>query len=108
MNNNLKGILGICRRAGKMSIGHDAVIESIKGRHAKLVFCCTDASQRLKREISEECSYMNRDISYLDADFDKQTLSLAIGSSAAVISIDDEGFAKKVYIEMTGGNANGS
>ncbi len=108
MNNKLKGILGICRKAGKMSIGHDAVIGSVKNGHAKLVICCADASQRLKREISDECSYMDRDVPYEEAAFDKNALSLAIGNPAAVISIDDAGFAKKVYIEMTGGNASGS
>ncbi|MCR4594286.1 MAG: hypothetical protein K5761_04465 [Clostridiales bacterium] len=107
MNNTLKGILGLCRRAGKISVGHDAARDSVKRSRACLVICCSDASQRLIREMSEECSYNGRSISFVCAPFDKKDLSIAIGVSAAVISVDDAGFAGKIYSEMTGGNING-
>lgn len=107
MNDTLKGLLGLCRRAGKISIGHDAARDSVKCSKACLVICCSDASQRLIREMSEECIYKGRSIPFTNADFDKKELSLAIGCSAAVISIDDAGFAGRIYSEMTGGNING-
>lgn len=96
MTDNLKGILGLCRRAGKMSIGHDAAVSSIKQRKAFLSITCSDASERLKKEIADECSFQNRNIPYIDADFDMKELSLCIGTRAGVISIDDRGFANKL------------
>lgn len=96
MTDNLKGILGLCRRAGKMSIGHDAAVSSIKQRKAFLNITCRDASERLKKEIADECSFQNRNIPYVDAEFDMKELSLCIGTRAGVISIDDRGFADKL------------
>lgn len=103
MTDNLKGILGLCRRAGKMSIGHDAAVSSIKNRKAYLGITCCDSSQRLKNEIKDECSFNNRNIPYIDADFDMKELSLCIGTRAGVISIDDRGFANKLYSILNGG-----
>lgn len=103
MTDNLKGILGLCRRAGKMSIGHDAAVSSIKNRKSYLGITCCDSSQRLKNEIKDECSFNNRNIPYIDADFDMKELSLCIGTRAGVISIDDRGFANKLYSILNGG-----
>ncbi len=96
MTDNLKGILGLCRRAGKMSIGHDAVVSSIKKRKAFLSITCCDSSKRLKKEIADECEFDNRKIPYVNADFNMKELSLCIGTKAGVISIDDRGFANKL------------
>lgn len=96
MTDSLKGILGLCRRAGKMSIGHDAAVSSIKKRKAFLSITCCDASERLKKEIADECGFERRNIPYVDAKFDMKELSLCIGTRAGVISIDDRGFADKL------------
>lgn len=106
ISDNLKGFLGLCRKAGKMSLGHDAVITSIKKRKAKLVITCCDASERLKNEMRDECSFDGRNIKYIDTSFPMKELSLCISSRAGVISIDDEGFAKKLYNIITGGYEN--
>lgn len=96
ITDNLKGLFGLCRRAGKMSLGHDAVVTSIKKRKAGLVITCSDASERLKREIKDECSFDGRNIKYIDGTFKRDELSLCISSKAGVISIDDQGFAEKL------------
>lgn len=103
MNNNINGLLGLCRKANKMAIGHDAVITSIKQGKSHLAITCLDASNRLKREVSDECSFNNRSIKYVDAPFTMAELGLAMGKKVGVISIDDEGFANKLYSILTGG-----
>lgn len=89
-----------------MSLGHDAVITSVKKRKAKLVITCCDASERLKNEMKDECSFQNRNIKYTDAPFGMKELSLCINARAGVISIDDYGFADKITEIMTGGYEN--
>ncbi len=96
MTDKLKGSLGLCRKANKMAIGHDAVVASIKARKAYLSIACQDASERVKREIADECSFDNRKIPFVEADFAMQELSLCIGKRAGVISIEDRGFAEKL------------
>lgn len=104
MNNDLKGILGLCRRAGKMSLGHDAAVTSIKQRKAFLAITCSDASDRLKKEIAEECGFDSRKTKFLVADFTMQDLGLVIGKKAGVFTIDEENFAKRLYTILTGGH----
>ena len=82
MNNNFSGLLGLCRKACKMAIGHDAVIASIKQGKSKLAVTCRDASPRLKKEILDECNFNNRNIKYVDAPFTMSELGLAIGKKA--------------------------
>lgn len=106
ITNNLQGILGLCRKAGKMSLGHDATITSIKKRKAQLVITCCDSSGRLKKEMQDECSYDNRNIKYMDVPFTMKELSLCINARAGVISIDESGFAQKIESIITGGYEN--
>ncbi len=90
-----------------MSLGHDAVVTSIKKRKAQLVITCCDASERLKKEMQDECSYDNRNIKYIDVPFTMKELSLCTNARAGVVSIDEYGFAKKIESMITGGYENG-
>ena len=89
-------LFGLARRAGRLAPGHDAVIESIVKNKAKLCVLCFDASERLEREVRHACSYENKNNPVLKAHFGIKELSKAIGTKAAVISINDEGFSKKL------------
>lgn len=104
MNNDLKGILGLCRRAGKLSPGHDASVTSIKQRKAFLAVTCEDSSDRLKKEIEDECGFDNRKTKFLTADFTMRDLGLAIGKKAGVFTVNDENLAKRLYTIITGGH----
>ena len=104
MNNELKGILGLCRRAGKICLGHDASVASIKQRKAFLAITCTDTSDRLKKEIADECNFDSRKTKFLIGEFTMQDLGLAIGKKAGVFTITDESFAKRLYTILTGGH----
>lgn len=103
MTDKLRGLLGLCRRSGKISVGHDATVASVKGGKAFLAVTCLDSSKRLKREIADECAYNGRNVKYADADFTMQELSLAIGAKAGVIAVEDSGFADRLYECLTGG-----
>ena len=67
MNDRLLSILGLCRRAGKIVIGTDPVIESVTTGKSFFV--------------------INRT---------KDELGMAIGKYCAVVSITDRGFSDKI------------
>lgn len=96
MNDKILSLLGIARRAGKLSCGHDAAVQSIVQNKAKLCLCCADSSERLKREMSHSCGYQGKNIPFFETKYLIEELSKAIGTKAAVITIDDEGFSKKI------------
>lgn len=96
MNEKILSFLGLARRAGRLVPGHDAAIESIVKNKAKLCVLCFDASERLEREIRHACSYGGKNIPVIKSGFSAGELSKAIGTKAAVVSVNDEGFSKKL------------
>ena len=103
-DSKLKGHLGLCRRAGKMSLGHDAAVTQIKKRKAYLAVLCSDSSERLFREISDECTFDGRNIQCISTKITSDELYLYTGSKAKVFTVDDKGFAKTLFNDLTGGN----
>ena len=96
MNDPLLSLLGIARRAGKLSCGHDAAIEAIVKNKAQLCLYCTDASPRLQRELRHACTFQGKAVDCFLIPYEMQLLSNAIGTKAAVVTVDEAGFAKKL------------
>ena len=91
MHNPLLQMLGLCRRAQKLSIGHDACKDAVRQKKAQLCLLCADASPRLHAEFQSLCA--SYDVPVYEADWSMQALSHSIGTRAGVITIDDSGFA---------------
>lgn len=53
--NKLLGALGLCRRAGKLALGSDRVLEQAARGRAALVLLAADASGRTARRMREGC-----------------------------------------------------
>ena len=51
MNDRFLNLLGLCRRAGRMKIGCDTVIESVELKEAKLVLMASDISENTKKKV---------------------------------------------------------
>ena len=101
MNDKFLSLLGMARRSGRVSLGHDAVIGSIVRNKAKLCVLSKEASERLQKEIQHACTYENKNIPLIITDYTLLELSSAVGSKAAVISVDDECFAKALAEKYT-------
>ncbi len=92
MNSKILGFLGIIRRAGKMTIGCDPVVDSIQSGKAKLIVMASDISPNTKKTVLRKSETYNAHTIVIPCT--KDELSFAVGRTAAVISVDDEGFAK--------------
>lgn len=90
------GFLGICRRAGKLSCGHDAVKETIIKSTAQFVFLASDASERLFNEMSHACSYEGKSIPVMRTNYTMADFAAGIGRKSGVYSVTDSGFATKL------------
>ncbi len=98
MNDSALNLLGLCRRAGRLSLGHDACKQAINSGKAKLCLICSDASERLSDEISGLAKAHNKivyDVRYTMLDI-KQALSF----KAAVFTVDDDGLAKSLIAKL--------
>lgn len=104
MNDSALSLLGICRRAGRMSMGHDACKQALKSGSAQACFICSDASERLKDEISYLAE--NAEIGFYLLKYSMFDISQATGFKASVFTIDDVGFAK-AFIKKLNDNKTG-
>ncbi len=96
MNDKFLNLLGMARRAGKLSLGHDAAKNAIFHGTSKLIILVSDASARLKDEFQGRVTSTENNVSLLFAEYTMLDISIAVGSKAGVISVDDEGFARRL------------
>ena len=89
------GLLGICKKAGKLIFGERQTEAALKTKTAKLVLVATDASERTRLKIIRLAE--TADIPCV-ADFaTMEEMGHAVGSSAsAVLGIGDAGFADAI------------
>ena len=95
-NEKILSLLGLARRAGRVSLGHDAAIGSVVKNKAKLCVLTSDSSERLKNEFLHAASYENKSIPLIVLYEDMLSLGNAVGSKCRVLTVDDEGFANKI------------
>lgn len=86
-------LLGLARRAGKISYGAEGTISDIKKRKTKLVIFAEDISPRTKSEILKNANGIN----IVELSVSKETLGNAVGTKpTAVLSINDSNFKKGI------------
>ena len=100
----IMNFLGLSRKAGKLQIGHDSVIESIVKDKSELLILASDASERLKNEIKHAATYGNRNIPVIESPFLMVDYYNGIGKKSAVFSVTDKSFKEK--LETLFGEAN--
>jgi len=93
-NDRVSGLLGICRKAGKLSLGHDESKISVKNGSASLCILSSDSSQRLKEEFFALCK--DAKIEAITVPYSTEQFAFIVGSKAAVVTVNDEGFRKKL------------
>lgn len=72
-------MLGMARRAGKLSMGHDMAEKSIKAHKAKMVLICSDVSKRLVSEFQRTLENFRLDIPLIIADITINEIHFAVG-----------------------------
>lgn len=93
--NKLLNMLGLARRAGKISQGAFICGKTIKSGMAQLVILAEDASDNTKKSIKNSCDFYNAKL----IEYSQMSeLGHAVGASAprSVISINDKNFAKAI------------
>ena len=93
MSDKLLNFLGLCRRAGKLTMGNDMVIEDVVKGNSKLVIIASDISKNTEKKILLNCHRNNTKV--LKINRSKDEMSYAIGKFSTVVSVTDQGFAKK-------------
>ena len=105
INNKICGLLGLARRAGKLSFGTEACMQEIEKNKIKLIIIAINASERTKMNFKNICN--NKKIPIFEI-LNIDEISKAIGqSNKAVIGIKDINFSKEIIKIINGGEAIG-
>lgn len=89
----LFSMLGLARRAGKLLIGRDAVMGSVKKQKTELVMLTSDASPRHKQEL-EALSYKGK-LAQLPYNMDETAFYL--GKKSCIFALEDKNLGAAIY-----------
>ena len=95
MNNKLLSLLGMCRKAGKLTIGYDKTLELFKKSKVLVILVAADTAQRTEKELR---FHTNSALPVIRLNETKEQLSAAIGTAAGVVGIVQEGFANQAKL----------
>lgn len=94
MNKKCLGMIGLAKRAGKVSTGEFICSKAVKSGEAKLVIIAENASENTKKSVINSCRFYK--VKYIEAgsmsDLGKYTGS----QERAVVSVNDNNFAKAI------------
>lgn len=98
MNDRLLSLLGICRKAGKLIHGFDAVSEAVRGHTAVLVLTACDLSAKSKKEI--EFISAKESVEVISAPVTMSEIEWKTGKRAGILAVADKGLAEAVKREL--------
>ena len=90
-------MLGMARRAGRLSMGHDTALGAVKGGKAKLVVFASDISARLIKEFELACANAKEATPCIQIEETINDLHRFLGYKAGVLTVDDINFSTRIY-----------
>lgn len=99
MRNESLALLGLARRAGKLSLHEETNLTAIRTGRARLLILAEDAGRSTAKKYLDKCNYYQvpviRGVS-------RENLGIALGSPPrTAIAVLDEGFARKLVKLLT-------
>ena len=94
MNDRILSLLGICRRAGKLTIGADPAVEAVTKHKARLVIFANDFSKGSLKPVL--LAAHENSVKTLELNRSKNEISAAVGKLCGVMAVEDKGFAEKL------------
>ncbi len=95
-NSKLLSLLGLAKKAGKLSLGHDAVMDALARRKAHLIVLAADASERVEREMKREIAFWQSSIPLIRISETMEQIGYALPHKVGVVSVNDASFAAAV------------
>ena len=98
-NGDKSGLLGICRKAGKLKLGMDMAKAACGAGEAKAVLAASDVSEKSLKEIRFHCGRNGVKLYALGMTMDR--MAEVIGKRTGILAVTDAGFAKSFAKGLT-------
>lgn len=92
--NKTISVLGLARKSGNLSLGTDCVKQAMLNKQSKLIVIASDVSKRSFQKFKKYAENDNVSIIIMKASMDE--VEDMFGKKVGVISVNNEGFAKKI------------
>lgn len=108
-NDKTLSMLGLARRAGKLSMGHNMALQALLKNKVKLILFCSDVSPRLINEFNTTMEKHKMNTAVVKTNYTMDEIYFSVGYRAGVVTVNDENFSKRI-IELLKqeANANGN
>lgn len=93
MSANILGLLGLCRRAGKLAVGFDATASAIKKRTAKALLFAENISPKTAKELRFLAAESTLPVLSLPFSKDQTGTALGLQKPVGALAVTDVGFA---------------
>lgn len=95
MNKSL-GVIGLCRKAGKLIFGFDAVVFEMKRKNSKVkgVFLAKDISENSQKEIRFFAEKYN--VNVIATEFTMNDIESVLKKRTGILAVTDSGFFKLI------------
>ena len=70
-------LIGLCRLAGGVVVGFDAVLGEVRAGRAKFVLVASDASDRTRKQLHDKCNYYH--VTIFDGTYTSARLAEILG-----------------------------
>lgn len=94
-NSKVLSVLGLCKKSGNLALGFDACVESATVGKSYLILITQDLSANTRQKLYNRLARTATDLIVL-TDLSTDDIGEYLGKSCGVISINNEGFAKKI------------
>lgn len=98
-------LLGMARRANRVSLGYEQALDAIHSGKCYVVFTASDLSEKTSRGLvfaSEETKTVVRAV-----DYTMHTVSDAVGQKTGIVAVNDAGFGKRLLQLLNTGAVTG-
>ena len=92
--NKFLNFLGICKKSGKISLGFESCIDTVKKNNAFLILFANDLSERTFKKFNEATENFN--VEKINLKFKIDDLYTILKRNVGIISINDKTLAEKV------------
>lgn len=90
-------MIGLARRARKLAVGTDAVLDAVRSGKTAVALVASDASERTKKQVGDKCAFHGVTLIKLEAD--RRSLAAALGSKdgqTSACAVTDRNMAIKI------------
>jgi len=91
--NKIEGLIGLARKAGKLIVGTDSVIDQIRKNKVSLVLILNDASENTKKKLHDKCAFYGVECKEIE---NSANLERILNNNKKALGISDKGFAEAI------------